>query len=265
MHEAEVIERAELVDIHAAATPRERETLGLQLTETGGALLSIVSNLPVSAIVINRALGSESIDRPTLQQIVNTYRAVGAQRYFVQLTPEAQTADTLVSLQELGLERSRGWQKFVRDRAPAPAIKSDLQIREIGPEHGQDFARIACAAFDLGDAAIPWLSNLPGRPNWHFFMSFDGEKPAGVGGLFVHNKIAWMDFGATAPEFRRRGGQSAVLSARIAKALALGCERMYTCTGVAVPGDPQHSYSNILRAGFRTDYVRDNFEPASTD
>jgi hypothetical protein len=36
---------------------------------------------------------------------------------------------------------------------------------------------------------------------------------------------------------------------------------MFTCTGVDVPGDPQHSYKNILKAGFREDYVRRNFSP----
>ena len=30
-------------------------------------------------------------------------------------------------------------------------------------------------------------------------------------------------------------------------------------TGEAVPGDAQHSYSNILRAGFAESYLRENW------
>ena len=45
------------------------------------------------------------------------------------------------------------------------------------------------------------------------------------------------------------------------RALDLGCKKIFTCTGVDVPGDPQHSYKNILRAGFVEEYVRDNYEP----
>ncbi len=38
-------------------------------------------------------------------------------------------------------------------------------------------------------------------------MSFDGDKPAGVGALFVKNGFGWIDYGATSPEFRRQGSQ----------------------------------------------------------
>ena len=38
-------------------------------------------------------------------------------------------------------------------------------------------------------------------------MSFDGDKPAGVGALFVKNGFGWTDYGATSPEFRRQGSQ----------------------------------------------------------
>ena len=45
------------------------------------------------------------------------------------------------------------------------------------------------------------------------------------------------------------------------RAFELGCEQVFTCTGVSVPGDPQHSYNNILRAGFHETYVRANYAP----
>lgn len=260
--QAEIIERAELADIHAASTPEMTLQLGLQLMEIEGTLVSMGARLPASAIVINRALVSGPLDRAALTQIVKTYNSAEVGRWFLQLLPDEQHPDFHAWLTEAGLEKSRGWQKFVRGREPAPKLETDLLVREIGAEYGESFARISCAAFDLGDAAIPWMTKLPGRGNWHFFMSFDGDQPAGVGALLVRGKVAWMDFGATAPAFRKRGSQAAVLAARIDKALQLGCDFMYTCTGVAVDGDPQHSYKNILRAGFKTDYVRDNYEPA---
>jgi len=33
--------------------------------------------------------------------------------------------------------------------------------------------------------------------------------------------------------------------------------------GTSVPGDPQHSYHNLLKAGFREAYARENLAPAS--
>lgn len=93
-------------------------------------------------------------------------------------------------------------------------------------------------------------------------MSFAGDVPAGTGALLLKDGVAHLDWGVTHPEFRRRGGQSAVLARRIGDALALGCDLLVTTTGEAVPGDPQHSYNNILRTGFEEAYLRENWAPA---
>ena len=92
-------------------------------------------------------------------------------------------------------------------------------------------------------------------------MSFDGDVPAGTGTLYVRDGVGLVDWGATAPDFRRRGGQGAVMGRRIEDALDLGCRLLTTETGEAVSGDPQHSYNNIRRMGFRESHVRDNYAP----
>ena len=263
-HEAESIERAALADLQAAASPELVEALGLQALSRGGALVSVAGGLPASAIVINRAIGlglSQPETEDSVAALVAAYRGAGVRRYFVQRHPAARPARLVDWLQAAGLEKVRGWQKFSRGREAAPKTETDLRIEQVGPEQGAAFGRIVCDAFDLGDAAVPWLAGLPGRPGWQVFMSFDGEEPAGTGTVFVEDGLAWFDFGATAPTYRRRGSQSALLARRVQHALDLGCRKLFTCTGEAVPGDPQHSYSNIQRAGFREDYLRENYAP----
>jgi GNAT superfamily N-acetyltransferase len=262
--DSEFIERDMMIDAHAAATPALVEALGLQALSIGSAFVSVAARLPASAIVINRTLclglaAAES--EATVAEVVAAYRDAGVQRFFVHCHPDArppQLGDWLVAA---GLEKARAWQKFARGREALPELKTDLRIAEIGPEHGRAFGRIACDAFDLGDDAAPWLANLVGRPDWHVFMTFAGDEPAGAGALFVKDGIGALDFGCTAPRFRGRGSQTAVLNKRIERALDLGCLEIVTCTGVAVPGDPQHSYANIRRAGFRETYIRDNYAP----
>lgn len=263
-YEAEKLERACLEDLQQAAPPEVRERLGLQALTIGSAFVSIAAGLPASAIVINRAIGlglDGGESRETVRRIVDAYADAGVARYFIQKHPQAQPSDLHDWMIDAGLEKARGWQKFSRGVAPIDPPETSLTVRQIGPEHGEAFARIACDAFDLGDAAVPWLAAVPGRPNWHVFMSFDGDQPAGTGLLFVQDGLAWSDFDTTAPAFRQRGGQSTLLAHRIRYASNLGCRAIYTCTGEDVPGDPQHSYSNILRAGFREDYVRENYAP----
>ena len=262
--ESEIIERAAMLDLHAAADVGDVESLGIECRETGTALVSSARGLPASAIVVNRVLGlglAAPATRTEVDAIVAAYRDGGVEQYFVQVHPDAGPPELVAWLRDAGLQPDRGWQKFAREPVPVEVPATDLAVREIGGEYGDAFAEIVCNGFDLGDAAIPWLAKLPGRAGWHVFMAFAGDAPAGVGALFVRDGVGWTDYGATAPEFRRRGSQGAVMAARLGRALELGCREIHTCTGVAVPGDPQHSYSNILRAGFRETYVRENFAP----
>ena len=262
--EAEDIERAALADLQAAATPQLVDELRLQALSIGAGLVSLAGGLPASAIVINRAIGL-GLSRPETEdsvgKMVAAYRDAGVQRYFVQRHPVAQPAELADWLVAAGLQKVRGWQKFSRGRDAAPRVETDLRIERVGPERGAAFGRIVCDAFDLGQDAAPWLARLPGRPGWQVFMTFDGERPAGAGSLFIQDGLAWFDFGATAPAYRRRGSQSALLARRVQHALDAGCRKLFTCTGEDVPGDPQHSYRNILKAGFQEDYLRENYAP----
>src|SRR5690606_35691942 len=97
---------------------------------------------------------------------------------------------------------------------------------------------------------FPLLARLPGEPQAHVFMSFEGETAVGCGVLYVEGEAGYLTWGATAPRFRGRGSQRALMAARIAHARQLGLSVLHTETGEAVPGDPQHSWNNILRAGF---------------
>lgn len=262
--EPELLERAALEDIHAAAPAGVVESLSLRPFKCAGAFVSLAGGLPASAIVINRTIGL-GLDVPAtetaVRDIVAAYADAGVARYFVHCHPRSTPGALPEWLIAAGLEMARGWQKFERPLTPPPVATSDLEIRQVGRDHGRDFARIACSAFDLGDEAVPWLAELPGRPDWHVFMTFAGDVPAGTGALFIRDGCAWFDFGTTSPDFRKRGSQAALLAHRIGYALELGCRKLLTCTGKAVAGDPQHSYRNLLKAGFIETYTRKNFAP----
>ena len=260
----ERIETAALADLHAAAGETLARDLGLRLEKVGTAWVSIAGALPASAIVINRAVGlgvDAAESRETVERIVELYREAGVERYFVHLHPNARPADLRSWLEASGLVKARAWEKSVRERQSPPDVRTDLRVRKARPEDAKAFGRIIADAFDLGGSAAPWIGKLIGRPGWHVYMSFDGDTPAGTGTMFVRDGIAWLDWGATAPPFRRRGGQAAVLRRRILDALDLECRSMVTATGEEVEGDPQHSYNNIIRMGFRPHTLRDNYEP----
>lgn len=262
--ESETIERAALTSLHSAADVAIREDLGLTTEDIAGAFVSIAVALPASAIVINRALGlgmSQQATAEAVTEIARAYRERGIERHFVHVHPKARPGDIAGWMANEGLAPARGWMKFKRGTEPPPEMSTELRIAKIGPAHGPAFGAIASDAFDLGADAAPWLAGLPGMQGWHIYMTFADDEPAGTGALFIQDGVGWCDWGATVPSFRGRGGQSALLARRVEDAIAFGCHTIHTCTGEDVPGDPQHSYSNILKMGFRETYVRGNFAP----
>lgn len=260
--ESEAIERAALASLHAAATPAIAAALGLSLTPVGDATVSAAAALPASAIVVNRAIGLRGADAATLAAVMAAYRAAGVSRYVIHTPPEAGTEGLAETCARLGLRRARGWQKFIRHRGTPLPETAAVTIVPVDDASAPDVARIVCAAFDLGAAAEALLARLGAQPGWHVFAALVDGEPAGTGALFVQDGIGWVDWGATAPRFRTRGIQRALLAHRLRHADAMGLARVHTCTGEAVAGDPQHSYANILRCGFVETTLRPNWTPA---
>lgn len=258
---SERIEIAELIDLHNAATPDIRNRIGLHLENIGSAYLSIAKN--EKSILLNRVigLGVESAEsKDTIYEIINFYQKEKVGRFFIHLHPESKPQRLRDWLLEAGLRKGRGWQKFHRTAYTPAEIKTDLTVKEIDKRHAEDHGLIISKCFDLSENCIPLVAALVGRPNWYVFMTFDGDIPSGSGSCYINDKYSWFDFGATLPEFRGRGGQSLMLYQRIKHSIDINCEMMFTTTGEAVEGDPQHSYKNILRAGFKPLYLRENFE-----
>lgn len=260
---AEALERETLAELHRGASPGLAASLGLQLEEIDGALASVA---PGGGIVMNRVIGlgvRQPADRATPARLLELYREAGAGRFFLHLHPEARPMDLPDQVRASGFVSARAWRKFRRRPGRVVPRRTDLEIREIDAGHAAAFAAIAAPAFGLASTVAPLIAGLVGRPGWHMFMSFAGDEPAGTGAVFLRDGLAWCDWGATRPEYRRRGSQAALLARRLQFATDAGCEWILTCTGEAVPGDPQHSYGNIVKSGFAEWTLRPNYAPAS--
>jgi GNAT superfamily N-acetyltransferase len=178
-------------------------------------------------------------------------------------------------LERRGFARDYGWMKFSRGVGPRQA-RSDLSVAKVGPERAGDFAAVVTGGFGMPAWTEPLAANVVGRPGWSCYVAYDGDTPAGAGALFVHEgpgservarlgpatlpaKVGWLGLGATLPEFRGRGAQSAILAARIEEARRIGCATVTTETGELENDRPSSSYRNIVRAGFREEGVRENY------
>ncbi|MBT3305987.1 MAG: hypothetical protein HN377_05830 [Alphaproteobacteria bacterium] len=257
----EEIEALAFADLGQAA--RGLQPLDLHQHATKGALISVASGDP--HFLINRVIGLGARE-PGTRETIATFKRMFADanigRYFVHVHPDSQPAELKTWLAEEGLTPHRRWMTFIHNGSDVPDSGSDLEVRQIGPDHGEDFGKIVAAGFDFAAPTIPALARLADRPKWSIFMGFADGQPAAVGALFVDRGVGWCDFGATSKDFRRRGGQRAMLAARVQAAMDMGCDLIATETGEAVEGDAQHSYHNIQWAGFEEAYLRDNYVPA---
>lgn len=258
----ELIEQQALLDWYKAATRHKLEKYDWELVKVGDTICSVSATEP--SILVNRVLGIGTRSHPTRDQLIEIrelYRDRGVTRFFLHLVPLVMDSEIEDLLTSCGYKRYRGWMKFARGSGAIGAVDTDLDVRRIGPVEAEDFAAIVSPAFDMKPESQPVIASLADAAGWKLFMSFYGGQPAGTGAIYIRGKTAYTDWGATHPDFRMRGSQTALLNARVKFALEAGCTTIVTMTGEAVPGDPQHSYKNILKRGFSETYLRENWIP----
>jgi GNAT superfamily N-acetyltransferase len=208
--------------------------------------------------MFNRAAGlglGEPASESALDEILEFLEGT---RSYVSVAPDARPAELSRWLEARGLGPGYPWTKFSRAAGEGPQAETSLRVEPV--QSGEAFGKAAALGFEMPDVFRDWLSCLPGRDGWHCFVAFEGDEAAGAGALYVAGTIGWLGIGATVPEHRGKGAQSAIIAKRIETAAELGCEVVVTETGASTDGRPGPSYRNLVRAGFRPEYVRANYE-----
>lgn len=254
------IEGEALASFHEVATPGQRRELGLELLRHHGQLLSFCS--AERGIMLNRTVGLgvfEAADPDQVDWTIEQFRERNTHRAFIGVTEGSSPPNLAQLFLQRGLTEARAWTKFRRvPSAPMPA-PTELRVEPVDRGSARDWGRIVSAGFDMPAGCAEVLARLHEHPGWHLFITYDDKEPAGASGLFVRGSSCWFDWTSTRPGARRRGSQSALMARRIEHARDLGCTRLLTATGEEVPGDPQHSWSNIARAGFVPAFRTRNF------
>jgi GNAT superfamily N-acetyltransferase len=139
---------------------------------------------------------------------------------------------------------------LVRASLEPPPFRTDLAIREA---KGSDLA----AAHDaVGDTMWGEYERSFGKAGFSHFMAFDDERPVAIGALATFEGIGYLNAATTAEGDRKRGAQSALIAARIAKARELGCTMLAVETLTML----EHALRNLERAGFRVAYEKEVYE-----
>ena len=212
--------------------------------------------------LLNKILGlgvGEPATESMLDEAIAVFQKAGCKNYLAQLSPLARPDGIPDWLVARGFKPSSNWAKMVRGSEPAPAIPTDLALEEIGKDQADAYASVVLATFEMPSMLRPLVKGLPGQPGWHHFMAFEGEKPAAAASMFVNGEVGWLGFDGTLKKYRKRGAQGALQAMRIEAGRELGCKWFVTETGEDTPEDPNPSYHNMLRTGFKLAYLRRNY------
>ncbi len=233
---------------------------GVGVARAGSAWVTMIPKL--DQVFFNRVngLGLEAPATETmLDEALGVLDSAGCHNYMVQLSPAAQPPELPGWLEARGLAFRNNWAKMFRGAEPPPASQTDLRIERIGSESADAFGRIALECFEMSPVLLPFMSCHVGKPGWLHYLGFDGGHPVSTAALFISGDVAWLGFGSTLPSHRGRGAQGALFARRIADGLAAGCKWFVTETGEDTPQEPNPSYRNMLRAGFKLAYMRPNY------
>jgi GNAT superfamily N-acetyltransferase len=236
----------ERVEARAAADLAER--CGGRAGDVGGALCFAQPTIPGTEL--NRAI--PLADEVDLDAVAEWF---AGDTHDVVVTPKRPSLAP--ELADRGYTHIGSWMKFERGAEPVVVPTTDLVVRETTDP--APFALAAGEGYGIPEVLRPLFASVVGAPGWRCFVAWAGGEPAGAGAVCVDGEEAWCGIGATRPAFRRRGAQAAVLAARIEAAIAAGAGTLAVETGQRAEQGPNASYRNILRAGFREAYLRENW------
>jgi hypothetical protein len=206
------------------------------------------------------------IDEPVTGEVVDEAisfgREHGAAGLVFQIAPEAD-GDWESLLRDRGVTPSSCWVKFAAAAAPREDVETDLRVDRVGPEHGEEFARVMCTGFQMPlDSALPgWFARAPrwGEAGFTTYGAWDGDDLVATATLFVRGEIGTLSGAATLPSHRGRGAQGALMVRRINDAVAAGCAWVTCETGAETPENPNPSLHNMRRMGLTELYERRNW------
>ena len=217
----------------------------------------------VEVLVMNRVLGvgiKRPIDEAMVDHMINFYKVAGSPRFMIQLPGLIVTDSMRNTLEGHGFKNHNEWTKLYREVAPAEITPTPLQVRKIGKNEAPLYGQLIFDSFDWKDPRLAaWLATTVGAEGYHHYLVYKGGEAIAGGALYVQVDMASMAFAGTVAAHRGFGAQKLLLETRLNAAYQLGAKVITAETAKHTAEIEVTSFKNIVRAGFRTAYHRENW------
>jgi GNAT superfamily N-acetyltransferase len=252
----EGIEAEFMYRYQADAPQAVQEQLGIRTTRIGGGVALSMRHDPTH--YWSKALGfglEQPVTGALVEELVEFYRSNQTVRAGIQIAPALLPADWDDIAEKNGLKAGSGINKFAAPIEDLTFGKSDLRVEEVRAEHAQEWAVTLLTGFGMPLEGLSGMTAaIVTNPAFRPFGAWDGDRLVAVGNMLIQGTAASLNAGATLPEYRGRGAQSALIAARARAAADAGCEWV-----VAETGESGSSFNNMRRAGLQSVYLRRNW------
>lgn len=176
------------------------------------------------------------------------------------MTPAHVSSNLLTFLNEKGLYQydfhATLYSSFSKELVSKEVqIDPKITIRKLKRNEFEIFAEIYTRGFDMPPFLINGVAQnnevLYNDKNWTFYLASVENEPAGIGVIFIKDRIATLAASATVPHLRNKGIQSGLIKQRIYQATLQECELI---VGQAKFGSV--SQNNMERAGLTIAYTK---------
>lgn len=259
---AETVEAEMMYRYEADAPAVARDGLGIATARMGGGVVLSARLDPFE--YWSKALGfgfAEPVTHDLIAQVIAFYREQGTPTAMIQVAPSVLPPDWAEISAAHGLEAAGSWMKLA---APLTATRSeartDLRVARVAEADADEWATVVARTFGMdNEALVAMLAESVRLPGAQAFAAWDGDKIVAGANLFLDGTTASLNSGATSPDYRGRGAQSALIAARLDAARAAGAEWVVAETGAPRPGEVNQSLVNLRRAGLQVRYERQNW------
>ncbi len=202
---------------------------------------------------------SEPLTGEVLAEVIDFYRSEGTASANFHLPERVLPADWAELAAKYELTPRGTLVKLQRGNSPVAPAPTTLRVGPISEDDRTAWAAVQIEAFEFEDAdgrMADMLASVGQIENVTAYGAWDGDLLVATGALYVDGQAGELVSGATRPEYRGRGAQSALVARRTQDALAAGCDWVFSETGKPGPGEQNPSLDNLQRAGFQVIYDR---------
>lgn len=204
--------------------------------------------------LFNRVADITSSDTKYIDEIVAWYRENHIKCRF-DVVPSQTSPELLRHLAKKGFYQSSFYIALYGVPNSNSPNTPNIVVRPVEISERDVFVNMYIDGFEFPKASSEFLrDNIHAffdEPDAHFFFALVDNTLAGIGILFLSEKVGYLASAATLPAFRGHGCQKALLQARITAASAAECDLVVGHTSIATI-----SQYNMEKMGLRVAYTK---------